>query len=258
MGFAGDRWEIYVSDKDSKFTPIKTSVEPRNFSVNLETDSLAYVGVDDRLYLTVDGEESEITTLVNQHSYTQPAFSSDGQVVYWVEMKDGNSKDTDIISFDVRNKTVEPVVTQRSAQFEPHTYKGSLYYSSVSCVNSCGNIIQELWQKDTTSGRSIQLTLLNQIAKQPVFSPSNNSIYFSSNASGGYGIWRHDLQTSAVSQITRDGIDLYPTVSEQGDLYFVRRTPAGANLMCKSGDDAPAMVPLPDKVLNLRELKVAL
>lgn len=258
MGYEDDRWQLYVVESEEELKAVNVSVEPRSFAYHPKTAALLYIGIDDDIYISKDGAHRQISKPEGNSSFTQPAFSPDGKTAYLVEMKDGNSKDTDLVQLDFESEAFAPVSTQRSAQFEPFAAQSTLLFSNVSCVESCGRIIQEVWSRNLTSGVSRQVTLLNNISKQAVYSEADDRVYFSSNSDGNYAIWAHDISENQTIRLTNGpGIDLYPAVSGNGQVFFVRREAGQARLMCKNGSEIATEMPMPETITDLRELKVS-
>lgn len=258
MGYEGDRWQLFIAESEESLKAVNLSVEPRSFAFHPGAAAFLYIGIDDGVYLTKNGAHRQVPGPEGNASFTQPAFSPDGKTAYLVEMKDGNSQDTDIVQLHIESQVFAPVSTQRSAQFEPFATESTLLYSHVSCVESCGRIIQEVWSRDLVSGTARQLTLLNTISKQAVYSEAADRIYFSSNRSGGYRIWTHGLSEGQTSRLTRGpGIDLFPAVSDDGRVFFIRREAGNSRLMCKQGDGPATEMPMPETITDLRELKVS-
>ncbi|MEX2473873.1 TolB family protein [Marinobacter sp.] len=258
MGYEGDRWKLYVAESQGEFDAKEIPVEPRSFTYHSDNAALLYIGIDDGIYLSRGGRHHRLSKPEGNSSYTQPAFSPDGVTVYLVEMKDGNSQNTDIVQLDINSETFSPVSTQRSAQFEPFASQSRLLFSHVTCVESCGRIIQEVWSRDLASGTSEQVTLLNNISKQAVYLEADNRIYFSSNSDGNYAIWTHDLSQRETIRLTNGpGIDLYPAVSGDGQVFFIRREAGQSRLMCKNSAEGAIEMPIPVTITDIRELKVS-
>lgn len=259
MGHSGEHWQIYVSRDGVAPQVIRTEIEPRGFAYHSGEGAIVYIGIGGGIYYRNSaGQEEALNPPSTGAAYAQPAFSPDGRLVYFTEMKDGNSRDTDIVSWDLQTSSLHRVSRQRSAQFEPHATEDHLFYSNVLCVESCGRIIQEIWQRNIVSGVSEQLTLLNHIAKQPVWSARNDRLYFSSNRSGNYHIWAFDVAKKTGQQVTYgNAIDISPAVSGEGTVFFIRRQAGEVNLMCKTMDKAAVAMPLPEPVMDLRSLRIS-
>ncbi|PAU76998.1 hypothetical protein CK501_15645 [Halovibrio salipaludis] len=260
MGHSGEGWKLFHSGNGESWEVIETALEPRGYSYHSENNLLVYVGIDGAIYYRHgDSGEEEVDTPSEDAAYTQPDISPDGARVYLVEMKNRNSRETDIVSWSVQEDRFETVLSQRSAQFEPYVTQESVFYSNVLCVESCGRIIQEIWRKDAVSGVGEQLTLMNHIAKQPVLSRDGKRLYFSSNRKGHYKIWVYDMEQGKASQFTQgEAVDLYPMVGKGGGVFFIRRTDGQVKLMCQSAEEAsPEAIPLPESVTDLRELEAS-
>ena len=134
------------------------------------------------------------------------------------------------------------MVTQRSAQFEPYFHApDTLYYANVLCTEGCGRVIQEIWRKNLVSGQAEQLTLMNAIAQQPVVSPDGKWLVFSSDKAGNFHLWRMELATRRVEQLTAGRVtDISPAVDGNGEVYFIRRSRDGTRLMRRGGGREPA------------------
>lgn len=258
MGQSEGSWQLYRSEDEGLPQEVGTDIEPRGFAYHSGKDAFVYIGIDGSVYYRNEATEETIDTPKNDSTYTQPEFDPSGDAVYFVEMKNRNSKETDIVSWDLEDEVFEKVVAQRSAQFEPHVARGSLVYSNVHCVEACGRIIQEIWEKDLVSGVAHQLTLMGHISKQPVLSSDGERLYFSSNRNGPYSIWIHEIETGNERQLTEgSGVELYPAEGKNGTVFFIRRQASHVELMCKAPGQAPQAMPLPDSVADLRELKVS-
>lgn len=258
MGQSEGAWQLYRSSDGELPEQVDTNVEPRGFAYHSGKDAFVYIGIDGSAYYREGASEEIIDMPTNDSAYTQPEFGPSGETVYFVEMKNRNSKETDVVSWDLKDEVLEKVVAQRSAQFEPHVTQGTLVYSNVHCVEACGRIIQEIWKKDTISGVARQLTLMGGISKQPVLSSGGEKLYFSSNRGGGYSVWVYEMETGNKRKLTEgSGVDLYPAEGKNGSVLFIRRQANQVELMCKAPGKAPQAMPLPDSVTDLRELKVS-
>lgn len=260
LGLTESGWGIYLTSQEGDPTPVDTAVEPTAFSYHAGSQRLLYIGIDGRVYLR-HGEESDRVVLETSQAvaYTQPAFSEEGNHVYMVGLKEGNSKDTDIVVLDILSGSVEPFSEQRSSQFEPHPTEEVVFYSHVLCVESCGKIIQEVWRKSRVSGEAEQITLLNAISREPTLGPDGDALYFSSNSSGNYNIWRFSLSDKRVEQVTQGPFtDLSPRLDRNKSLYFIRTDARGSHLMCRSAGGSLSEIPLPEPVKAIRALKVSL
>jgi hypothetical protein len=254
VGLSADRWQLYIV-QPSALEPqiVETFLEPRTPTYAVQTGKIAYLGADGTLRekLLESGEERILLKPDAQRTFTQPAYDAAGKRLVIVALKEGASVDTDILTLDDE----KPVVTQRSAQFEPYFHAPrTLYYSNVHCTIGCGKIIQEIWRKDLISGEAEQITLLNAIARQPVI--SGQWLYFSSNKAGNFHIWRMSLETGRYERLTEGRVtDINPALDRQSNLYFIRHTPTGTALMQRRTDGT--LQTLPKTLENFRDLEIS-
>ena len=259
VGLAEGRWRLYiVFPGGSQPQVAATALEPRTPTYNPRTGRVAYIDVDGSVREIVLEQVTERVLLYadGQHTFTQPAYDAEGKRLFVVVLKDRESVETDIVAVD--GDRSHPVVTQRSAQFEPYVHAtGQIYYSNVICTLGCGKIIQELWRMHLVSGEAEQLTLLNAIARQPVVSQDGQWLYFSSNKGGNFHLWRLALETGQYEQLTTGRVtDSSPALTQDGQVYFIRHAPTGTYLMRRGADGAIQPLSLPDTVQDLRDLEI--
>ena len=58
-------------------------------------------------------------------------------------------------------------------------------------------------------------------ARDPVWSPSGDALYFAADKAGGYDIWKLELVTRELQQVTRNAGDEYAPTVANGELVFV-------------------------------------
>ncbi len=253
-----DEWKIAVYD-DDKFQVIETELEPRTFDYDFVNKRVAYIASDKTLRLKSETKNKETILLAaGSDAYTQPMFTPSGKNIIIVKLIDGNSVNTDIISVNAQTKEISSVVTQRSTQLEPYILDdANLYYSNVSCVEGCGKIIQEVWYKHILSGDAYQLTLTNRISHQPSVDKEQKNIYFSSNKSGFYHIWKMSLDTNEYTQLTKGEVtDGYPMPTKDGEIMFIRKDGIKSMLMRIDKDGKLTELKLPQEYKKIRNLKV--
>ena len=260
VGLKNSNWQLHTSKEREKFDKIKTHSEPRTPTLHQTTGEITYIASDGSLRqqnIGSEAQDSEILLEANaQKAYTQPAYDPSGKKLYVVALKEGASVDTDILQVDLSSKKVKPVVTQRSAQFEPMLPDDdTLIYSNVICTVGCGKIIQEIWIMNLVSGEARQLTLLNSISRQAFLSPKGDWLYFSSNKQGNFHIWRFHMETNQYEQLTQGQVtDINPVVDQAGNLYFIRRSPEGIALKQLDAQGELRTLPVPEGVTDLRDL----
>ena len=255
IALVDDGWKVVVSSPQG-FRQLDTLLEPHTYDYHSATDHLLYIGSDKSLRSRRANGETILLT-PGPHSYTQPAFFPDGKRAAMVKLINGSSKNTEIIELDLQSGGMQILAAYHSTILEPTLVSNNLiYYTNVSCIEGCGSILQELWQKNLYSGKARQLTLLNALSHQPAPDPSGQWLYFSSNAKGTYHIWRMSPETQQYEQIS-DGpeTDAFPTVTENGTLYFVRTKKQQSALMKLSSTGAVMTIPLPAEMRKLRELR---
>ncbi|GGX65954.1 TolB family protein [Saccharospirillum salsuginis] len=194
-----------------------------------------------------------------EFAYAQPEWNRANNRLYLVQLKEGQSVDTDIVEFDPVHRSLTPVITQRSAQFEPYLADPWLYYSNVHCVLGCGKIIQEVWRYHVQSGTAEQITLQNSISREPAVDDSESWLYFSGNAAGHFHIYRQSLQegdAARAEKITHGAVtDLSPAPVDNR-LYFVRRDARGSALMCRNESGQLHTMDTPAGVKDIRDLEI--
>jgi len=251
-------WHVIVCDETSQCHALKTDQEPRTYDVDFTTGNLVYIASDKNVHLVVDNNET-ILLKSNKNAYTEPSFMSNGKEIMLVELIDGNSKKTKIISIDRKDNRKKTLHAQYSTALEPYSNNGTdLYYANVSCVEGCNKIIQEIWHKNLITHESNQLTLLNALSHQPRSNQGGSMVYFSSNKKGNYHIWVYNKHTHTSKQLTfGEGTDSFPSPSQEG-LYFLRRVENHTALMHLSKDGSLTEVPLKQNYTKIRNLKVKL
>jgi len=222
------KWKITVC-KNKKCKILNTQEEPRTFDYDFIHDKIVYIASDKSVRLVVNGKEKKILES-NKDSYTDPLFVQSGKKIILVKLINGNSKNTKIISVNLDGKNEKTLVFQHSTALNPYSIYGKIiYYANVSCVEGCGKIIQEIWEKDIVSGQAKQLTLLNTLSHQP--SNYNNFIYFSSFNGKNYHIWQLNSKDGKIKQLTFGNVtDSFPCAYKDG-VFFIRRINDEVNIM---------------------------
>lgn len=260
VGLKAGRWQLYLVAPETKEPqPIATAQEPRTPTYNLHAGKVAYIGSDSSLReitLAAASEQIVLKADANQ-SYTQPAYDADGKRLFVVVLHEGASVDTDILRLDESRQHAQAVVTQPLAQFEPRFQApNTLYYASVSCNAGCGQIIQDIWRMDLSSGEADQLTLVNALARQPVMT-ADQWLYFASNQAGNFHLWRLNLTDGHYEPLTRGRVtDSDPAIDSGQRLYFLRHTPAGVQLLRREHDGALQPLTLPEPFDDVRDLEI--
>jgi len=254
IAYIDNSWKIVVCDDNFKCTTKSTLQEPRTYDYNFNDNSLIYIGSDKNLRFVKDNNET-VLIKVDKNAYTQPSFIDNNNIIL-VELINRNSKKTRIIKLNLSSKKITFLHTQNATSLDPYLNKDKLYYANVSCVEGCGKIIQEIWNKDLITNISNQLTLKNSISYQPVATLDNKFIYFSSMDRDGYHIWRYSNKLKDIKQITfGDVIDQFPAIYK-GNIMFIREIKDSYKLLYYK-DGKLIKIPLPKKYQKIRNLKVS-
>lgn len=252
--YLDNKWQIVVC-KNKECQVIKTKQEPRTYDYDFKNRQVVYIASDESVRLVYNNQE-KIIVKPKKDKYTEPLFINDAKEIMLVRLINGNSKDTEIISIDLSGKNQKSLHYQHSTSLEPFSIDGKkIYYANVSCVNGCGHIIQEIWQKDNLYGIANQITLLNSLSHQPIIDEEGKSVYFSSNKMGNFHIYKTIFSNGKTIQITKgDVTDSFPNISN-GVLYFVRRKEADTKIM-RLKDGELEKLEFDKKYRKIRNLKV--
>jgi len=154
---------------------------------------------------------------------------SSGDKIFFVDMMDGTSSETRLISYDLEMKNLSVVFSQKASQFYPYLSNGKLFYAHVSCRLACQPVVQDVWVASVTSQNSRQVTRLNSVTS--VHSGNDEFVFISSNANGYYNLGRVRVADETVDWLTSGSFtDTHPSVARSGDLYFLRRDEEGSSL----------------------------
>lgn len=96
-------------------------------------------------------------------------------------------------------------------------------YESAWRKHDTSSFARDVWTLDTRSGKHTRLTDFGYDDRQPVFSPDEKSLYYLSERSGSFNVWRLELANPAQPvQITQH--DTHPvrflSISKSGDLAY--------------------------------------
>lgn len=267
VGLTASGWQTFaVTGEGREPQQLSLDAEARTPQYLSKTNSIIYINEGGQLMrasLAGNGVVMDMQTVLSpteQASYAQPEFDAQKNVIFVVELKQGKSVDTDIIQINSDSHKRDPVIIQRSAQFEPFVSGEWVYYSNVHCVVGCGKIIQEIWRYHSASGIAEQITLLNSTSRQPTVDRQQEWLYFSSNAAGNYHIYRQSLSDTAppvLEQLTEGPVtDLSPVI-DRGRLYFIRHDARSASLQCLNKQNAGLKnMILDNNIINLRDLEI--
>lgn len=263
------KWRV-LGAVDGKAVPIDTQIEPREAAIDSGRATLAYVGADGALRLRnlAAGSERVLMSASAKVAYTQPAFSSDPDLLYFVEMKDGKSVDTELIEMRLSSGAQRRVAIQPGAQFEPFVLGNRwLVYSSVSCSEGCPALLEEIWVKNLIGDDTRQITLLNALSREPA--TDGRIVVFSSNAGGGrYALWQVGIDGTDMKRLdmaapvlqkdgttSLEGNDISPALLPGGRIAFIRSSPKGTSVLLRSKDGVIEDI-TPPGIRAVRSLRV--
>lgn len=259
-GLINNQWQLYQSAADCKWERIPTKSEPRTPTLSSHKNRLAYIAAngDVREIDLRKNSDSLLFKSNKKDSYTQLAYDKSGQDLLAVKLKSGSSADSDIVIWQRSSRRIKPEIVQRSAQFEPHFASNmSVLYGSVSCVSTCGKIIQEIWLRDKISGEADQLTLLNAVSRQPFYDAGSEVVVFSSNKKYHFHIWSYSFDNRETQQLTQGSVTDFNPVIVAEQLFFIRKSANGTHLMRMnlSEQSKPQQVALSFSPADLKELR---
>lgn len=263
IGLKAGAWQIYLARKPHTLEVVRTESEPRSATFNCRTGTVAYAGADGtiREVSLKDATDRLILGVQKEWMFTEPTYSEDGNTLVMVGMKGRSSQDTEIVAInrdDPANK-VRFITSQPGAQFDPYlTNNNVLFYTSVSCSQGCGKIIQEIWRKDLRTMEAEQITLSNAVSKQPIVSKDAPWLYFSSNKTGSYHIWRMNLSgVSMEEELTfARSTDVSPVLDTSGNLYFIRHSEQGVDLIVKHQNGVEKPMQIDNDITEMRDLEL--
>lgn len=266
LGYDGNAWYPYLGSTDNSGWEKIAAIKDPAYLTWDKTKNLFFIKTNDGQLARYDLAAQTLTVLKipENKSYTQLRASENGLLM--VELIDGKSRDTQIVTMNDKG-ALNKEISQDSAQFHPYQYKQQLYYAHVSCRIECIPLIQEVWKKNKNTGKAHQITRLNATSYLHSVDTAGDYGYISSNQRGFYHLARLDLNSETVHWLSQGQVtDTFPSVSKQGDLYFIRRTPEGSHLLRLSAKEVMAdvipsesafeMEPLPKDIKKIRYLEL--
>ena len=259
LGYDGRDWIVSVTQSNGDTKEIRLQQEPHSFDYDFKKNRIVYIGANGTLYLYEKGHESKVSVPKTTSKYTQPSFICASNTLYAVELLNGNSKSTQIISIDLNKSLVSTVVQQNSSQFEPSQInQQTLLFTNLVCNHGCGKLMQEIWKKDLVLGTSDQLTLLNAFSNNPSIHPDDHWLFFSSNKNESYHIWAKDLHSDKRSfEVTQgSGMDSFVNALGKGNFLYIRQNKGDHTLMYGDIEGSSYKITLPKPYEKIRQLKV--
>lgn len=288
IGFDGKGWHPYTLQLPHKnviqqhhWQKIDTIIDP--FSVTRQPGTGVFFVKDNSGLLqrfTKSGQYlspfPDLPESLQSANYTQLRAYDNGLVM--VQLLQGRSRDTQLIRYNEKKEqemsSYEPLIQQASGQFNPlivrdkNTKRDALFYGHVSCRLVCDPVIQEVWRQDLVTGQAKQLTLLNATSYLHSVDEGGRFGFISSNQRGFYHLARLNIKSKELTWLTDGQVtDSYPSIAGSGELYFIRHTPMGTNLMRLDNYPTPSeltgnnvlltTIVLPEDVQKIRYLELS-
>jgi Tol biopolymer transport system component len=264
IGLRGDEWQIYSwkpSAANEEPTAILAEIKnPRAFSRYPKKALVAYIDQSGLLQL-FDQKTQKSVPLQKEDDksrFTQLRFDDSGKL-WAVKLSGGNSRQTQLVSFDVakeKGSIARTAVAKRGAQFDPYADGSYLYYSAAHCVDDCDPMIWEIWRKDLSTGKQRQFTLGDAVSREPVI--AGGLLYFISNRDHYYHLWRMTPEPAARAAQLTNGSVTDTGLAPLGDsaIFFVRRTPSKVKIMRYDIASGKLIaLDLPNWLQDIRELE---
>jgi len=258
VGLENNEWKAFVVDKKGTARPVKNVSNPRQITWSAQASRLVYLDASGAV-IALDLGSSKKTELVGANyrdSFTQLRFAPAGSALWAVRLKDRQSETASLEVYDEKRKEFVIAHPQRGANFDPAILDSTLLYTHVSCVVGCGQIMQEVWIKNTTTGIAQQLTLMNSLSRHPVLDLRQQRVVFSNNQNGNYHLWSMPLSGGKVSpqELTSgDVTDVEPAIDKTGGLFWIRRVNGRGALMRL---DKGVEKEIPVGVADIRDLEI--
>ena len=252
-------WKLFIQAANEEWLIVPTEDEPRTpvrhgaSSQILYADSLGNIR-----HISAEGNESVVFNASANATFTQPEFGEQATQAYVVSLKNGASVDTDILIGDLKTGSLDAVVRQRSAQFEPFSTPDGLYYSSVSCVPpACHRIIEDIWRINPVTSEAHQLTSTNAISREPVVDYARSTLYFISDKGGQFQLYHHS-DGEATPITSSNGPVSSPAINSAGDIFYIQRSKSHTDQLFRWSGKTSTLseVPGPTGVTKLRDLSV--
>ncbi len=259
LAYDDEQWVVCLTQTDGSVKEVILEEEPHTFDYNFQTGQILYTGSYGKLRIHHKGSERELKLPYQNSAYTQPDFSCQKELAYAVELIEGNSKSTHIVLIDLKNDALTTVIQQNSSQFEPSEIDNrTLLFTSLTCNQGCGKLMQEIWQKNSVTGESDQLTLLNAFSNNPTAHFNDQWIFFSSNKNGNYHIWGKNPKTDARAEELTFGnsTDTFPGAISKGSFVYIHHDKTNYRIMHADIRGKSYEVKLSKQYKKIRQLKV--
>jgi Tol biopolymer transport system component len=167
--------EIWTQDAKSHFlTQVIRGVDP---SISPDGTKIVYIGGDGNLWsVNVDGTQA-----------TQ--FSSDAEDI--LKRFQDNLAGWELKAYLQRKHDGTLLKYYHPYSFPSWSSDGNrIVYGSMAAADVTGRPDENIWMRDLSANKSIQLTTNGSVDRGPVMSPDGKWVYFMSNRGGRWCIWR--------------------------------------------------------------------
>lgn len=154
-----------------------------------------YSGADIPAFFSPDGKDVYFTTSIQYDAdYAQFPQSSMSQL-YKIPVQGGR---TEMV---LTTSVNDPVINRAEDKIIYHDYKG---YEDNWRKHHTSSVTRDVWMYDMKSGKCIQLSKFAGENRNPVYSPDENSMYFLSERSGDFNVWKMSLDNAGTeTQLTK-------------------------------------------------------
>ncbi len=254
IGLTAQGWQAHIIPQH-KTKVLPNIFEPRQFSWSPSANRYVYLSAQGSIVDVNNGIKKTVLANNAEDAMTQFRLQDHGKNLVLVRLIKQKSKSTKLAIWKHEQQTFKNIHYQEGKVFDPYMEQQDLFYTHVSCIVSCGTIIQELWHKELTTGKATQLTLSNGTIRHPIFDLKNDRVIYSLNNTDNYNLWQYDISTQTNIQLTQSNAsDLWPSLSNDGEIYFVRRDASGGKLY-KLNNSASELIQMPE-VQDIRDLEI--
>ncbi len=248
-------WDIYSynTNNDCIVQLTSTPFDDKDIFFSPESNQLVFVSGDGYIKTMNLSSNLIIDSFSVDSNFTyavQPSMKD--EQIYFSFLYDRKKDVSSICSYSYSNNKIIPIVSMPSSLFFPVPVRGMdmLAYTYHMCSYNCNTFITEIWSLDKKTGINQQKTMFNShiIDLAP---GKENEIVFSSDADGDMDIYKLNLLTGNISQITdTPGESISPSVSNErsNKIIFIERTSKETKLVIYDpvSEKTSELIPLPN------------
>ncbi len=256
IGLDNDEWKAYIVDKSGKLSGISLSTEPRELTWSPSNNRLVYVRADGSIIEKLNNQERILVASNYKDAFTQIHLTQQGKELIAIRLVDKKSLTTALSVWDeARNQFVD-IHRQLGKIFDPSASGDDFLFTVVSCMLECGGIVQEGWIKNRKTRTANQFTLHNGLLRYPVKDRLNKRYIYSLRKSNYFQIWQTKFDGTSESLTQSSTTELWPSVTNNGEIYFVRRDGNRGQLIYIDSE-GEELFPL-DNIKDIRDLEINL